>query len=168
MLHSSPDVIFGVLKRADTIMPLYADGLKKIRRNLLQVQGGQKPWVAEIGYFTPNQIAQINEARTAMGFPALRPEIPFHGSHLFNSRCIKDGYTIEQVLEQIQSALSETSLVDPSRPSVVLRSPNKRADHNGIQVNDEAVFECSGRHPYADLYSVVPVGDGLRGRPKRG
>jgi hypothetical protein len=35
-------------------------------------------------------------------------------------------------------------------------------DHNGILVNDEAVFECSGRQPFADLYSVVPVGDGLK------
>jgi hypothetical protein len=148
-------------------MPLYADGLKKIRRNLLQVQSGQRPWVAKIGFFTPTQIAQINATRLAMGFPALRPEILFHGRHLYDSRCVKDHYTIDQVLEQIVSALSDTSVVDPSRPSVVIRNPNKRTDHNGIRVNDEAVFECSGRHPYADLYSVVPVGDGLKQKPKK-
>jgi hypothetical protein len=148
-------------------MPLYADGLKKIRRNLLQVQAGQKPWVAKVGFFTPEQMNKINEARTAMGFPALRPEIKFHGSHLYDSRCVKNPYTIDQVLEQIQSAMSDVSVVDPSRPSVVIRNPNKRVDHNGIAVNDEAVFECSGRHPFADLYSVVPVGDGLKEKPKR-
>jgi hypothetical protein len=148
-------------------MPLYADGLRKIRRNLLQVQSGQKPWVAKVGFFTPEQINKINDARASMGFPALRSEILFHGSHLFKSRCVENPYTIDQVLEQIQSALSDASVVDPSRPSVVIRNPNKRTDHNGAQVNDEAVFECSGRAPYADLYSVVPEGDGLKEKVKR-
>jgi len=36
-------------------MPLYADGMKKIRRNLLQVQSGQKPWVAKVGFFPPTR-----------------------------------------------------------------------------------------------------------------
>jgi hypothetical protein len=131
------------------------------------VQSGQKPCVAKVGYFTPEQITQINKARISMGFPALRPEILFHGSYLFDSRCVKNLYTIDQVLEQIQSALSDASVVDPARPSVVIRNPNKRMDHNGILVNDEAVFECSGRKPFADLYSVVPNGDGLKQKPKR-
>jgi hypothetical protein len=148
-------------------LPLFADGLRKIRRNLLQVQSGKKPRVMKIGFFTPKQIAQINEARISMGFPALRPEILFHGRHLYDSRCVKDHYTIDQVLEQIVSAFSDAAVVDPSRPSVVLRNPNKRMDHNGMLVNDEAVFEYSGREPYANLYSVVPVGDGLKQKPKR-
>jgi len=50
---------------------------------------------------------------------------------------------------------------------VVLRNPDQRMDHNGIFVNDEAVFECSGRHPYAELYSVIPEGDGLKMKTKR-
>jgi hypothetical protein len=148
-------------------MPLYADGLRKIRRNLLQVQSGQKPWIAKVGFFTLEQLAQINQTRVSMGFLALRPEIVFHGSHLYNSRCVKDSYTIDQVLDQIESAFSEASVVDPSRPSVVLRNPNKRVDHNGILVQDEAVFECYGRMPYADLYSVHPEGDGLKEKPKK-
>ncbi|MGH9604696.1 MAG: hypothetical protein ACRD3N_03240 [Terracidiphilus sp.] len=148
-------------------MPLFADGLDKIRRNLLRVQAGEKPWLTKIGFFTPEQIAAINEARTAMGFPALRPEIVFHGVHLYKSRCVKYPYTIDQVLEQIKSAFSEESIVDPSRPSVVLRNPNKRIDHNGASVNDEAIFECYGRQPHADLYSVVPEGDGLRVKAKK-
>jgi len=102
-----------------------------------------------------------------MGFPVLRSEILFHGSHLFHRRCVKDLYTIDQVLEQIQSAFSEVSGVDPSRPSVVIRNPNKRVDHNGMLVNDEAVFECNGREPHAELYSVIPVGDGLKRKHKR-
>jgi hypothetical protein len=150
-----------------TLMPLFASGLHKIRRNLLRVQSGQKPWIEKIGFFTPEQIDQINAARVAMGFPVLRPEILFHGRHLYESRCTKDLYTIDQVLEQIVSAFSDASVVDPSPPSVVIRNPNKRLDHRGNLVNDEAVFECSGREPYADLYSVVPDGDGLKQKPKR-
>jgi hypothetical protein len=148
-------------------LPLFADGLRKIRRNLLLVQSGKKPHVAKVGFFTPAQIAQINAARIAMGFPALRPEILFHGAHLYKSRCVKNPYTIDQVLEQIESAFSDASVVEPSPPSVVIRNPNKRMDHNGKLVNDEAVFECTGRKPYADLYSVVPDGDGLKQKPKR-
>jgi hypothetical protein len=140
-------------------LPLFADGLRKIRRNLILVQSGMKPHVAKIGFFTPEQIKQINEARISMGFPVLRPEIMFHGRHLYDSRCVEDHYTIDQVLEQIVSAFSDAAVVDPSRPSVVIRNPNKRMDHNGMLVNDEAVFECTGRKPYADLYSIVPVGD---------
>jgi len=98
-----------------------------------------------------------------MGLPTLRPEIVFHGSHLFRSRCVKDGYTIDQVLEQIQSALSDVSQVDFSTSSSVLRNPIKRMDHNGSLVTDEAVFECTSRYPFADLFSVIPTGDGKRG-----
>jgi hypothetical protein len=154
------------LAPAGDVLPLYASGLRKIRRNLTMVEAGQKPWVAEIGFFTPEQIAQVNEARLAMGFPALHPEIVFHGAHMYESRCVGNGYTIDQVPEPIESAFSEASIVDPSRPSVVIRNPNKRVDHHGIEVNDEAVFECSGREPHADLYSVCPRGDG-RPKPKK-
>lgn len=44
-----------------------------------------------------------------------------------------------------------------------MRNLNKRKDYNGKLVNDEAVFECTARYPYAELYSVIPKGDG---RPK--
>ena len=74
--------------------------------------------------------------------------------------------TIDEVLEQIQSAFAEASVVDVSRPSVVLRNPNERIDHNGKLVDDEVIFECTGRHPNADLYSVIPRGDG-RPNPKK-
>jgi len=76
---------------------------------------------------------------------------------------MKDGYSIDQVLEQIQSAFSDASVVDFSTSSSVMRNPNQRADHKGNLVNDEAVFECTSRYPYADLYSVIPRGDGRPG-----
>jgi hypothetical protein len=147
-------------------VPLFADGLKKIRRNLTQVQSGERPWVAKIGFFTPEQLTQINTARTSRGFSALSSTILFHGAHLYKSRCIENNYTIDEVIEQIESAFSDASVFDSSRSSLVLRNPHKRTARDGKLVNDEVVFECTGRHPYADLYSVVPKGDG-RLKPKK-
>lgn len=59
---------------------------------------------------------------------------------------------IDQVLDQIQSAFSDASEVHFSASSSILRNPNPRMDHNGNFVNDEAVFECTARYPFADLF----------------
>jgi hypothetical protein len=147
-------------------LPLYADGLRKIRHNLAQAQCGLRPRIVKIGFFTAEQLAHINEARAAKGFPALLSEIVFHGAHLYRSRCVRDGYTIDQVLEQVQSAFSDSSEVNFSASSSTMRNPDQRMDHNGYLVHDEAVFECTGRYPYADLFSVVPRGDGRPGLKK--
>jgi len=149
-------------------LPLFADGLRKIRRNLVQLQTGDRPKIVKIGFFTPGQLAQINQARASEGFRPLLPEIVFRGQHLYRSRCEGDGYTIDSVLEQIRSAYSDESIVEFSTGSSLLRNPNKRIDHNGYLVNDEAVFECTGRYPYADLLSVIPRGDGKRKPIKKG
>lgn len=113
-----------------------------------------------IGFFSAEQLTQINKSRSSSGFPALLPEIVFHGVHLYKNRCVRDGYMIDQVIEQIQSAFSDASVVNFSPPSSILRNPIGRIDHCGMMVNDEAVFECTARYPYADLYSVIPKGDG--------
>jgi hypothetical protein len=130
-------------------MPLYASGLRKIRSNLLQIEAGQKPFIVAVGFFTPEQLCQINAARISSGFPALRPEIKFHGGHLYRSRCLKDSYTVDQVIEQIESAFSKESVVDSSRRSVVLYNPTPRMDREGNLVTDKVVFECTGMYPYA-------------------
>jgi hypothetical protein len=145
-------------------MPLFADGLKKIRKNLLDAQSGRRPRLDRIGFFTREQLAAINAAREAKGFAALDLYIVFRGKHLYDSRCIADGYSIEEVLEQVQSAFSEGAVVMFTPPSSILRNPIKRVDRNGCLVNDEAVFECTSQHPYAELYSVIPRGDGKKHR----
>jgi hypothetical protein len=147
-------------------LPLYADGLRKIRHNLAQAQSGLRPRAVKIGFFTDEQLSHINEARAVKGFPPLLREIVFHGVHLYKSRCVKDGYTIDQVLGQIQSAFSDSSKVNFSASSSIMRNPIQRTDHNGNPVHDEAVFECTGRYPYADLFSVIPTGDGRPGLKK--
>ncbi len=147
-------------------MPLFADGLKKIRKNLLEAQSGRRPRLDRIGFFTSDQLATINAARKAKGFSELDPYIVFRGKHLYDSRCAADGYSIDDVLEQIQSAFSEGSEVLFTPPSSIIRNPRKRIDRNGRLVNDEAVFECTGQYPYAELNSVIPRGDGKKGNKK--
>jgi hypothetical protein len=141
-------------------MILFADGLKKIRRNLEEAHAGLRPKAVGIGKFTLEELKQINSVRTARGFSPLQPKVIFHGFHLYKSRCVENDYTIEQVMIQIASALCEASLLEPSHASLVLRNPNGRIDEAGKFVHDEAVFECTGHFPFADLFSVIPRGDG--------
>jgi hypothetical protein len=86
-------------------------------------------------------------------------EVLFDGRHLYNSRCIEDGYTIDDVLDQISSAFNDESAVSPGW-STVLISKTPRMDRSGRVIRDEAVFECHGRLPHPELLSVVPRGDG--------
>jgi hypothetical protein len=49
-------------------LPLFADGLRKIRRNLVLAQSGHRPKAVKIGFFTAEQLTLINEVRTSRGF----------------------------------------------------------------------------------------------------
>jgi hypothetical protein len=140
-------------------LPLFADGLKKIHSNLLQVQSGKRPKLARVGTFTEGQLIEINATRASMKFEPLHSLFLFSGKHLYKSRCVDNGYSIEEILVQVESALSGLSIVRMSGPSAVLRNPEKRADLHGNLVHDEAVFECTAQFPYAELFSVIPKGD---------
>jgi hypothetical protein len=146
-------------------LPLFADGLKKIRNNLAQLEAGERPKLVKIGTFTPDQLRTINEARQREGLAPVDAVVLFRGKHLYNSRYLRDGYSIEEILEQIQSAFSEHSEVT-CEVSTVLRNAKVRIDAQGMEVNDEAVFECTQQHPFPELWSVIPKGDGKFG-PKK-
>lgn len=140
-------------------MPLFADGLKKIRLNLHRIAAGERPKVVKIGVFTEAQLDQINEKRKEIDLKPIKAVILFFGRHLYQSRCKSDGYTIEDVLVQIESAFSVDSLVDCERGTALV-SQRDRDDRNGKKIRDEAVFECTQRHPNPELYSIIPRGDG--------
>lgn len=140
-------------------MPLFADGLKKIRNNLLQIEAGERPKMVRIGVFTEVQLRLINERRNEDELLPIDPVIVFVGRHLHKGRCQDDGYTIEEVLVQIESAFSEDSVVDCER-GTALRNDQGRTDKEGHCIKDEAVFECSQKHPSPELWSVIPRGDG--------
>ena len=123
------------------------------------IANGQRPKVVSIGTLTAQQHADVNAHRAREGLPPLGdPEILFLGRHLYNSRH-KDGYTIDDMIEQIVSALSIDAEVVPTQKMTGLRNPIPRADGYGNQVHDLAVLELTARRPKAELFSVIPRGD---------
>jgi len=74
---------------------------------------------------------------------------------------MEDGYTIDEVLEQVTSALGDESKV-LDEINTVLCSSQERKDSAGRMVRDEAVFECTQKYPHPELWSVIPKGDGKR------
>ena len=98
--------------------------------------------------------------------PNLEPvvaEVLFFGSHIYQSRCVRDGYTLDDVIDQIVSAMDSASVLVGNLPMQAIENPNLRADRYGNQVHDRAVFECMSRHPRPELFSIMPKGD--RNRP---
>ena len=59
----------------------------------------------EIGVLSEDQLIQINDFRSASGFPPIIATVVFIGKHIYKSRVVGDGYTIDDVLEQIESAM---------------------------------------------------------------
>jgi hypothetical protein len=74
---------------------------------------------------------------------------------------LRDGYTEEDLLKQIFSAMWERSVVRLSPKMTVLENPVRRADGYHACVLDQAVLECTGRYPNPELYSTIPKGDKL-------
>jgi len=87
-----------------------------------------------------------------------------YGRHLYGSRVVRDGYTVEDVLDQIASAMSGDSVLASHHHSTVLQDPRSRADRYGNMVMDLAVLECTAHHPRPELFSVIPKGD--KNKPK--
>lgn len=140
-------------------MPLHADSKPLIRINLQLIASGERAKVVSIGALTEEQHQAVNAHRAREGLPALGdPEILFLGRHLYNSRSA-DGYTIDDMIAQIDSALSADSEVVPTQKMTGLRNPVAREDGYGNHVHDVAVLELTARRPKAELFSVIPRGD---------
>lgn len=148
-------------------MPLFADGSRKIRNNLLKVQSGEEPKLVKVGSFSDNQLSVINQRRKVHGWAPLDGLMLFRGKHVYQSRCVEDGYSIDEVLIQIENACAHNSLAVCERASALLVSALKRVDATGRSITDEAVFECTSRYPAAELFSVIPKGDGKVPHTKR-
>lgn len=140
-------------------MPLYPDAERLIRGNLSVIKRGKKPRAVVVGYLTDEQLESINSRRRARGFPEIHKDIVFVGTHVYDSRIIKDGYTEDDLLEQIKSATSERCRYIVTQKMTVLQHPSHRDGGYGCRVRDELTLECSTRLPHAELYSVVPRGD---------
>jgi hypothetical protein len=146
-------------------MPLIHKARRIMRINLEKIAGGQQPKVIVVGTLTPDQLKGINQNLVIQKRPQMIEEIVFKGLHIYRSRIIKDGYTIEDVLDQIYSGMDEIAEVTTNPHLTVIQNPRPRADKYGNQVRDLIVFECTDRHPRLELYSVIPKGD--KNKPKK-
>lgn len=141
-------------------MPLFDNAECLIRANLEEVARGRKAHAVVIGNFTTEQFTMLNQLKASAQLPQLEsPEIVFIGSHVYQSRVKRDGYTIDDVVLQIKHALATSAKVQSTVKMTALKSTAKRKDGYGNEVLDEAVFELTQRKPRAELYSVIPKGD---------
>ncbi len=142
-------------------MPLYPNAQSLIRANLEALQNGKRVKGVAIGTLTATQLNAINAERAAEGgaLPPILEEVIFFGSHAYQSRVLQDGYTIDDVVDQVMSAMDAQSVVVTSTRMTTIQNPIPRADRYGNQIRDKAVLECTRRHPRAELFTVVPKGD---------
>jgi len=143
-------------------MPLTDGARNLIRANLEVLQEGKRVPIVEVGRLTNAQLKAINTERCTHGYPPIGPEILFVGRHIYQSRILRDGYTIEDVINQIESGMDAASIVVSPSSMAALENPNPRPDGYGNHVRDRIVFECSTRHPRAELFGVIPKGDFIK------
>lgn len=140
-------------------MPLFHKARRIMRINLQTIQDGKRVKFISVGTLTAVQLEKVNAHRAALGVLPVIEELVFKGKHIYDSRIIKDGYTIEDVLDQIESGMSDTSVVIEGQTMTGMENPKLRPDRYGSEVKDRIVFECTSHHPRPELYSVVPKGD---------
>lgn len=146
-------------------MALYDGAEQLIALQLEALARGERVRLIAIGSLTSTQLSVLNRDRATLGQAPLVAEVVFLGRHIYNSRVIKDGYSISDVIRQIKSALDDSAVMRPSAPMMsAMLTTTKREDGYGNWVRDKAVFECMDRHPRPELYSVMPKGDEIKPR----
>jgi hypothetical protein len=143
-------------------MPLYSEAVAVIRKNLEQLGAGCRVSLVEIGTLSAEQLAGINQHRARRSLAPVSEKVVFLGRHIYRSRIAKDGYTIDDVIDQIVSAMYPASVPFLGSTMTAIRNPHARDDRYGNKVRDMAVFECTTRFPYPELFSVIPKGDVIR------
>jgi hypothetical protein len=149
-------------------MSLFADAAALIRTNLEQIRDGRRASLVEIGELTQTQLADINANRSAQGLLPMKAQVVFIGKHIYERRILQDGYTIQDVIDQIESAMRSDSSVLCTLKLTAMESPTTRVDGYGNHVRDRVVFECTNRYPRPELFSVIPKGDALKPRKTKG
>lgn len=139
-------------------MPLLPSARNKIRVNLQKISTGKKPKAVLIGHLTPEQLLGVNEFLKARGFSPVSNEVMFKGEHAHESRMVRDGYSIDDVIDQITNGMDAKSVPFESETMSAIRNETPRVDRFGNQVIDTIVFRCAGKSK-PELYSVIPRGD---------
>lgn len=144
-------------------MPLSEEALALIRANLVGLRSGYK---VRLVVSEPSRLCSLTRStRSARGYPRIVAEVVFIGRHVYESRIVRDGYSIEDVLDQIASSMNLAAMVLNTPGMTAVENPASRTDRCGNTVRDRVIFECSARHPRPQLFSVVPKGDRIK--PKK-
>ena len=143
-------------------MPLFENATDLIRTNLGRIKNKSHVHIVPIGTLTAEQLFSINASRLTDELTPIVEEVLFVGGHIYKSRIIGDGYTIEDVIDQISSAMDSAAIVLVTHYMTAMQNPHARLDRYGNLVKDRAVFECSSRHPLPELLSVIPKGDTIK------
>jgi hypothetical protein len=147
-------------------MPIDLDRIDAICEHLERVKRGERVKPLDVGQLTASQFAAINAGRSLQGLPTLvSAAIVYVGRHHFERRFHGDGYTILDMVAQLQGGLASTSVVDVGPRRTLLRSTVDRHDGYGNVVRDEVVLELMQYKPKAEVYNAIPKGD--KNRPPK-
>jgi hypothetical protein len=147
-------------------MPLHADGKARILLQLQRLERGEQVSVVEIGRLSDEQFAALCRLKAELDHPIPEsPELVYKGKHHFDSRVVRDGYQIEDLALQIESALAFDSVIEIERHMTAIVSVHLRDDGYGNMVKDRVILELQQRKPRGEVYSAIPKGD--RGGPKK-
>jgi len=139
-------------------MPLLPNARDKLRVNLQKISVGKKVKPVLIGHLTEPQLAGVNSFLVEKGFSPVSNDVVFRGEHVYDSRINKDGYSIDDVIEQITNGMDANSVPIKEHIMSAIRNETERTDRFGRAVRDTIVFRCAGRSQ-PELYSVIPKGD---------
>jgi hypothetical protein len=101
-------------------MPLSKEAPALIRANLTELQKGSRVGLVVIGSLTGAQLDAINHERRAHGYPAIVAEVVFVGRHVYESRIVRDGYSIDGSARhprpELFSIVPKGDRIKPKRP----------------------------------------------------
>ncbi len=140
-------------------MPLHDEATERIRAQLHRIAVKERVPLIDIGYFTYQQHQRINAERTLHDLPLIKlANLVYVGRHHYDGR-IEQGYTIDDMVLQIQAATAADCDIFVARNMTVLRAPLPRPDGYGNQVLDEGIFKLTKNQDQLELFSVIPKGD---------
>jgi hypothetical protein len=146
---------------------LNLDALDRICEQLERIARGEPVLAFPIGTLSAEQLELVNKQRAALGFPAVPNNLVFRGTHIYESRVVRNGYTIADVRLQIASAVHDSSLIHAEPRATFMQSALEREDGYGNRVFDRAVLGLSARSTRIEIYSVMPKGDIFKPRKQQ-
>lgn len=144
-------------------MPFYHHQKEQLLKQIQDLIDGKRAPVIVIGTLTEAQHSAINRGRELLEYPPLEsPEVLYMGKHHVNSRHGKDGYTADDILQQIIHILEVEVDIPVTKRQTKMVSKTKRQDAYGNTIEDIGILELMSRKPKAELFSVIPKGDDIK------